>query len=148
MVSASTPESVDAIAQIAYALAGSEAAFRAAPFLSLNINHVVPPMRFDPTAAQVLMRAAECGIPAMVNTFGQLGASSPVTIAGCIAQTTAETLAGLVLVALVAPDAAAIFGPRPTLPPPPKEIYFSIVFFDWITNSNNPSRFCKCLILF
>ena len=115
MVSASTPESVDAIAQIAYALAGSEAAFRAAPFLSLNINHVVPPMRFDPTAAQVLMRAAECGIPAMVNTFGQLGASSPVTIAGCIAQTTAETLAGLVLVALVAPDAAAIFGPRPMI---------------------------------
>ena len=33
MVIASTPESVDAIAQIAYALAESEAAFRAAPFL-------------------------------------------------------------------------------------------------------------------
>ena len=115
MVSASTPESVDAIAQLAYQLAGSEAAFRAAPFLSLNINHAVPPMRFDSMAALVLMRAAECGIPAMVNTFGQLGASSPVTIAGCVAQTIAETLAGMVLVHLVAPGAPAIFGPRPMI---------------------------------
>ena len=47
MVSASTSESVDAIAALAYEVAGSEAAFRAAPFISLNINHAVPPMRFD-----------------------------------------------------------------------------------------------------
>ena len=113
MVSASTPESVDAIAALVYDVAGSEAAFRAAPFISLNINHAVPPLRFDSEAVRVLIRAAECGIPAMVNTFGQLGASSPVTIAGCVAQTTAETLAGMVLVHLTAPGGTAIFGPRP-----------------------------------
>ena len=115
MVSASTSESVDAIAALAYEVAGSEAAFRAAPFISLNINHAVPPMRFDSEAARILIRAAERGIPAMVNTFGQLGASSPVTIAGCVAQTTAETLAGMVLVHLAAPGGTAIFGPRPMI---------------------------------
>ena len=113
MVSASSPESVDAIATLAHEIAGSEAAFRAAPFLSLNINHVAPPMRFDPDSARVLIHAARRGIPVMVNTFGQLGASSPVTIAGCVAQTTAETLAGMVLAWLAAPDVRAIFGPRP-----------------------------------
>ena len=113
LVSASSPESVDAIAALAHALAGSEAAFRAAPFLSLNINHVAPPLRFDAESTQVLIHAARRGIPVMVNTFGQLGASSPVTIAGCVAQTTAETLAGMVLAWLAAPDVRAIFGPRP-----------------------------------
>jgi trimethylamine--corrinoid protein Co-methyltransferase len=53
------------------------------------------------------------GIPAMVNTFGQMGASSPVTMAGCIAQTTAETLAGMVVGWLADPQARLVFGPRP-----------------------------------
>ena len=113
MVSASSPDNVDAILALAHALAGSEQAFRAAPFLSLNINHVVPPLRFDPDSVLVLVHAARCGVPVMVNTFGQLGASSPVTIAGCVAQTTAETLAGMVVAWLAAPDVRAIFGPRP-----------------------------------
>ena len=96
-VSASSVASVDAIAALAHRIAGSEAAFRDRPFLSLNVNHVVPPLRFDPDSVDVLIHAARRGIPVMVNTFGQLGASSPVTIAGCVAQTTAETLAGMVL---------------------------------------------------
>ena len=113
MVSASSPEVVDEIAALVYMLAGSEAAFRAAPFLSLNVNHIVPPLRFDGESVAVLLRAVERGIPVMVNTFGQLGASSPVTIAGCVAQTTAETLAGMVLAWLANRQATAIFGPRP-----------------------------------
>jgi len=113
MVSASSREAVDEIAALVYMLAGSEAAFRAAPFLSLNVNHIGPPLRFDAESAGVLIRAVERGIPVMVNTFGQLGASSPVTIAGCVAQTTAETLAGMVLAWLVDPRARAVFGPRP-----------------------------------
>ena len=113
MVSASSVASVDAIAALAHRIAGSEAAFRDRPFLSLNVNHVVPPLRFDPDSVDVLIHAARRGIPVMVNTFGQLGASSPVTIAGCVAQTTAETLAGMVLAWLAAPDVRAIFGPRP-----------------------------------
>ena len=112
-VSASSPASVRDIAQICYQLAGSKDAFCQRPFLSIHVNHVVPPMRFDAEALDVMMEAVRCGIPVMVNTFGQLGASSPVTIAGCVAQTTAETLAGMVIVWLVDPAAKAVFGPRP-----------------------------------
>lgn len=112
-VSASTPAHVELIARMCHQVAGSDEAFRARPFLSLNINHVVPPLRFDPDSCEVLLKAVEMGIPAMVNTFGQMGASSPVTIAGCVAQTIAETLAGMVLGWLVDPKARLIFGPRP-----------------------------------
>jgi trimethylamine:corrinoid methyltransferase-like protein len=55
-----------------------ETAFRDKPFLSLNVNHVLPLLRFNSIALEV-----------MVNCFGQLGASSPVAIAGCVTQTIA-----------------------------------------------------------
>ena len=57
VVSASSVAAVDAIAEMAHMVAGSPEAFRAAPFLSLNINHIVPPLRFDADAALVLARA-------------------------------------------------------------------------------------------
>ncbi len=49
----------------------------------------------------------------MVNTFGQLGASSPVTVAGCLAQSNAETLAGMVTAWLANPETPAVYGARP-----------------------------------
>jgi trimethylamine--corrinoid protein Co-methyltransferase len=113
MVSASNASSVSAIAQMCYHVAGSREAFVARPFLSLNINHAVSPLRFDGDACAVLAEAVRYGIPAHVNTFSQLGASSPVTIAGTVAQTMAETLAGMVFAWLLDPNVKAIFGPRP-----------------------------------
>ena len=113
MVSASHPDHVDDIAQICYSIAGSEQAFREKPFLSLNINHVVPPLRFDECACEVMAAAIGAGLPVMVNTFGQMGASSPVTIAGCLAQTNAETLAGMVFAWALDPEVRAIYGARP-----------------------------------
>ena len=114
-VSASSPSSVRDIARICYQLAGSKEAFCARPFLSINVNHAVPPLRFDTDALDVMIEAVRCSIPVMVNTFGQLGASSPVTIAGCVTQTVAETLAGMVIAWLVDPKAKAVFGPRPMI---------------------------------
>lgn len=113
MTSASDAEHVRDIAEMCFLLAGSQEAFQARPFLSLNINHVVPPLRFDARACDVLMVGARLGLPVMVNTFGQMGASSPVTIAGCLAQTNAETLAGMVLAWIANPDVMAIYGARP-----------------------------------
>ncbi len=115
MVAASEPEHVVEIAQMCHEIAGSAAAFRARPFLSLNINHAVPPLRFSSEACAVLAEAVRQGLPVHVNTFGQLGASSPVTIAGCVAQTMAETLAGLVVAWLIDPAVTAICGPRPMI---------------------------------
>lgn len=113
MTSASESEHVRDIAEMCFLLAGSQKVFQARPFLSLNINHVVPPLQFDAQACDVLMTGARLGLPVMVNTFGQMGASSPVTIAGCLAQTNAETLAGMVLAWIANPDVMAIYGARP-----------------------------------
>jgi len=113
IVSASHPDHVSDIAEMCFMIAGSAEAFHARPFLSFNINHVTPPMRFSAEACEVLAAAARLGMPVMVNTFGQLGASSPVTLAGCIAQSNAETLAGMVFAWAINPLVKAVYGPRP-----------------------------------
>ena len=101
--SASLAAHVGEIADICFTIAGSREAFLQRPFLSLNINPPVPPMRFDADSCEVLAEAARLGIPVHSNTFGQMGASSPVTIAGTVAQTIAETLSGMIFAWLVNP---------------------------------------------
>ena len=112
---ASEAASVAEIAELCYVIAGSRQAFEARPFLSLNCNIPVPPLRFDPESCEVAAEAVRHGIPLHANTFGQMGASSPVTIAGSIAQTIAETLAGMIFAWLVNPEAKLVFGTRPML---------------------------------
>jgi trimethylamine--corrinoid protein Co-methyltransferase len=113
--SAALPEHVPLIAEMCCTIAGSPKAFAERPFLSLNVNHVTPPLRFDATSCNVMAEAARLGLPVFVNTFGQLGASSPVTIAGSLVQTVAETLAGMIFAWLVNPEVKAVFGARPMI---------------------------------
>lgn len=115
MVQSSDPAHVSHIAEMCHVIAGSEEAFRARPFLSLHVNHMVPPLRFHTESAGVLVEAVRNGIPVHCNVFGQLGASSPVTMAGSVAQTVAEALAGIVLVHALEPNAPRIAGPRPMI---------------------------------
>ena len=115
VVSASEAAHVPKIAELCYEIAGGEAAFRERPFLSLNINHAVPPLRMHAPSIAVMHAAVDAGIPVHCNVFGQLGASSAVTLAGSVAQTLAEVLAGLAFVHTLDPQAPRIAGPRPMI---------------------------------
>ena len=115
MTSATTGHHVEAIANICEMTAGGRAAFDERPFLSLNINHVVPPLRFSEEACDVMQQAARLGLPFSVNSIDQAGASSPSSLAGSVVQAVAETLAGMVITWLINPDCRAIFGPRPMI---------------------------------
>jgi trimethylamine--corrinoid protein Co-methyltransferase len=112
-ISITEPQNVAEIAQLCYAIAGGEAAFRARPFLTVMVCHVVPPMRFAEEACDVLELAIQAGFPVQLISAGQAGATSPATIAGSLVQAVAETLAGLVFARLVDPEVKAIFAPKP-----------------------------------
>jgi len=114
-VSATEGDTIRNIAAMCDVIAGGHDRFVAAPFLSLNINHVVSPLRYSDTSCAVMEQAAALGIPYHCNTFAQVGASNPASLAGAIAQTTAETLAGLAFGWLVNRDSKAVFGPRPMI---------------------------------
>lgn len=109
------PDHVSKVAEMCYAIAGSREAFIEKPFLSVNINHAVPPLRFAADACDVMAECIRYGIPVHANTFGQLGASSPVTIIGSVLQNVAETLAGMIFAWLVDPTAKVTFGARPMI---------------------------------
>ena len=112
MTSVANHKTVKTLAKVCYLLAGGEAAFRKSPFLSLNINFIIPPLRLDNEACEVMRESVKYGIPVMANVFGQRGASSPVSIVGSVCQTIAETLTGLLICLLLDPDSKVICGPR------------------------------------
>ena len=112
MTSVANHKTVKPLAEICYLLAGGEEAFRKSPFLSLNINFLIPPFRFDSEACEVMSESVKYGIPVMANVFGQRGASSPVSVVGSVCQTIAETLSGLLICWLLDPQSKVICGPR------------------------------------
>jgi len=99
--------------EMLYAIAGGEEAFRARPFVSNSNCFVVPPMKFAEDACGVLEACVEGGIPVLLLSAGQAGATAPASIAGAVVQAVAEVLAGLVYVNALKPGHPAIFGTWP-----------------------------------
>ncbi|MDN5927429.1 MAG: trimethylamine methyltransferase family protein, partial [Hyphomicrobiales bacterium] len=75
-----------------------------------TIISVNSPRRFDDQMAEGLMIMAEYGQSACVTPFTLMGAMSPVTLAGALAQQNAEALFGVVLTQLVRPGAPVMYG--------------------------------------
>ncbi len=106
-------ENVEPCLDMIYRVAGGEEAFRARPIVSASICFVVPPLRFARDACDVLEECVRGGVPVLLLSAGQAGATSPAAIAGSIVQATAEVLAGLIYVNALAPGHPAIFGTWP-----------------------------------
>ena len=96
-----------------YTVAGSEAEFRERPFVSGSVCFVVPPLRFAQDACDVMEALIKGGVPILLLSAGQAGATSPAAIAGSVVQAVAEVLAGLIYVNALAPGHPAIFGTWP-----------------------------------
>lgn len=101
-----------AIAMFDMAL-GHEGAFRAQPFCFGVIVHAVSPLRFAPEGLEIMQRAMAHRMPLQICTAAQAGATSPVTLAGALAQGLAETLAGLMVVDALEPGYPCIFAFMP-----------------------------------
>ncbi len=94
-------------------VAGSEEAWRARPFVSQSNCFVVPPMKFAEDSLDCLRVAVEGGMPVLLLSAGQAGATAPPCLAGAVAQAWAECLGGLVYVNAIKPGAPAIIGTWP-----------------------------------
>ena len=94
-------------------IAGGEDKWRARPFVSISCCHVVPPMKFTEEALGCIKVAVEGGMPVLLLSAGQSGATAPACLAGAVAQAWAECLGGLVYVNAIKPGAPAILGTWP-----------------------------------
>ena len=92
---------------------GGEGRFRERPFCKAHISPVVSPMRYGEDAVDVTVACIEQGVPINSIIAAQSGATAPATLAGFLAQSLAETLAGLILVNVFAPGYPVIFSNWP-----------------------------------
>ncbi|MAF18551.1 MAG: methyltransferase [Oceanospirillaceae bacterium] len=99
--------------QMLHMIAGSEAQWRARPFVSMSNCFVVPPMNFAEESLECLRVGVEGGMPVLLLSAGQAGATSPALLAGAVSQAWAECLGGLVYVNAIKPGAPAIIGTWP-----------------------------------
>lgn len=85
----------------------TEIADRPNVFTTANI---VSPLEFDNKMTEGLIEYAKCGLPVDIASEPQMGATSPMTIAGTLAQQTAEILAGVVIAEEVNPGTPVLMG--------------------------------------
>lgn len=97
-ISFCAPDHVDPIVSMFDMSLGRPGAFRQRPFCMAVIVHVVPPLTYAAEGILTLEKAIRAGMVPQICSAGQAGATSPVTLAGALAQGLAECLAGLVVV--------------------------------------------------
>lgn len=94
-------------------VAGGEDKWRVRPFVSNSNCFVVPPLRFATESCLVMEEAVHAGMPVLLLSAGQAGATAPASIAGAVAQALAEVIAGLVYVNAMVPGHPCIVGTWP-----------------------------------
>jgi trimethylamine--corrinoid protein Co-methyltransferase len=110
---AGEPELRD-IYDMAELIAGGPDALREKPFVLPYLNSVSP-LLFNLETVEKLFLAADRGLPACCQAAPQVGATGPVTIAGTVVISAAETLMGLVLSQLRNPGTPFVSGTVPFL---------------------------------
>jgi trimethylamine---corrinoid protein Co-methyltransferase len=108
---AENPDDAAAIVEMAAACAGGMDALRRRPSLSLSVSPVSP-LIFTEKVTAAIMVIAEAGIPFHSLPAPSLGATGPITLAGCLAQQHAEVLASFVIVAATRPGAPVVYCSR------------------------------------
>ncbi len=99
--------------ELLHMIAGGEEQWRARPFVSNSNCFVVPPMKFATESCQVMEACIRGGMPVLLLSAGQAGATAPAPLATAIVQAVAECLAGVVYVNAMMPGHPAVFGTWP-----------------------------------
>ena len=94
-------------------IAGGEDKWRERPFVSNSNCFVVPPLRFATESCLVMEEAVKAGMPVLLLSAGQAGATAPASIAGAVAQALSEVVAGLIYVNAMVPGHPCIVGTWP-----------------------------------
>ncbi|PDT42589.1 methyltransferase [Sinorhizobium sp. FG01] len=109
----SDPSHVEGCFDLIHMIAGGEDKWRARPFVSNSNCFVVPPMKFAEESCTTMEKCIRGGMPILLLSAGQAGATAPAPLATAIVQAVAECLAGVVYVNAMSPGHPAVFGTWP-----------------------------------
>jgi trimethylamine--corrinoid protein Co-methyltransferase len=103
------------ILQLGYLVAGSEEAYREHPFITHHYCPVVSPLTMDHLSTEAVMFFSEQGLPVYPTIVPNAGLTSPMSLAGTLAQGNAEFLAAATLMQMVREGTPLIYATLPTV---------------------------------
>ncbi len=106
-------EQLNASLDMLHLLAGGEKQWRERPFVSMSCCFSISPLKWAGDSCRCLEVGAKAGMPILLVSLGQAGATSPTALAGTVVMVIAEVLAGLIYVNAVAPGNPTIIGAWP-----------------------------------
>ena len=110
MANAYFPESVAGQRRMAEIIAGGPSALAARPIISYSNCWTVSPLRYATDTVAILDQIVAHGLPVVISSAPQSGATSPAALAGTLVQIWAEQLSGIVYVNLLNPGHPLIAG--------------------------------------
>ncbi|HSQ40140.1 MAG TPA: trimethylamine methyltransferase family protein [Anaerolineales bacterium] len=105
----------DAVMRMLFAMAGSEAAYMERPFVTHHYCPVVSPLTMDTLSTDAVIYFSEKGLPVYPSIVPNAGLTSPMSMAGTLAQGNAEFLAAAVLMQMAREGTPTIYASLPTV---------------------------------
>jgi trimethylamine--corrinoid protein Co-methyltransferase len=103
------------ILDFVYLVAGSEAAYKEHPYLTHHYCPVVSPLTMDRLSTEAVMFFVEQDLPVYPTIVPNAGLTSPMSLAGTLAQGNAEYLAAATLMQMVREGTPLIYATLPTV---------------------------------
>ena len=114
-ISTKDMEDTQAVLRLLYAIAGSEAAYMERPFVTHHYCPVVSPLTMDTLSTDAIIYFSEKGLPVYPSIVPNAGLTSPMSMAGTLAQGNAEFLAAAVLMQMAREGTPTIYASLPTV---------------------------------
>ena len=113
MTGATHEEGLHKLLDIAAMVAGGMNQLKENPFISVIASFAISPLKLCTQSTLIMQEAVRNRIPVALSAAPMSGSTSPVTMAGTLAQLHAEQLAGIVICQLTNPGAPILYGGIP-----------------------------------
>jgi len=106
------------VIEMARMIGGGGEALIKRPFISFVTSWMISPLHFATETTRVLLEVTKNKIPVALSSAPMAGSTSPVTLAGTLAQVHAEQLSGIALTQLANPGSPVLYGAIPSMADP------------------------------
>jgi trimethylamine--corrinoid protein Co-methyltransferase len=113
--SSTNQDDADQVLKLGALIAGSEAAYRAHPFITHHYCPVISPLTMDFDSTEMLIYFTERQLPSFGSIVPNAGMSSPLTMSATLAQGNAEFLLWAILTQMIRPGTPIIYSSLSTV---------------------------------
>jgi trimethylamine--corrinoid protein Co-methyltransferase len=101
------------VLDLAAMVAGGQQKLKEKPFISIITSFAISPLKLCTQSTRIMQTAVRHRIPVALSSAPMAGSTSPITMAGTLAQLHAEQLAGIAVCQLTDPGAPILYGGIP-----------------------------------